>query len=261
MIFLVLAVVSIFIGITFHNAEAGNCETVKDRTLSYSPGHYLTVMEPQNMKPGFDPFGYNYQAHLFNGYYANSYLGKDGYPPYEGDVDAYYQRLLAELIFPNMEELQKKFEGYLDETVDPPVEVPGLWYWPYRDVILNMKWNDIWLSNKDCDGDGKLDRGYPCNPENATSSACEGAWVTNHQSEAYEVDGKKCQWNYFVKIVMAPGDATKNAGVWYAADGTEIGPVIWGAFAVIQRVYNEPCGDIHGIEYLSPAGPGFGHIK
>ena len=34
------------------------------------------------------------------------------------------------------------------------------WCQPWTDVDLMMKWNDAWLSNKDCDGDGYLDRHY-----------------------------------------------------------------------------------------------------
>lgn len=33
--FLVLTIVGIFIGITFHNAEADNCASVKDRALIF----------------------------------------------------------------------------------------------------------------------------------------------------------------------------------------------------------------------------------
>jgi len=67
-----------------------------------------------------------------------------------------------------------------------------------------------------------------------------------------------CYWDYFVKIVAAPADAYKDTGVWYAADGTEIGPVIWGAFAIIQEVENDPCAGISGAQYISPCGPGLG---
>ena len=201
----------------------GNCTTIQDGVLTYSVGHYL---EGEPLMVGYDPYGYNYQAHMFKGFYANVYLGRDGFPPYEGDDDAYL------------------------------AENPGAankWYWPYRDVQLIMKWNDAWLSNKDCDGDGLLDRYYGFD-----SYIGSGAWETNHQSGEYELDGKTCKWNYFVKIVAVPEDAELVNGTWYTADGTEIGPVIWGAFAVLQRVYNDPCAGDHGIEYLSPAGPGFG---
>lgn len=206
-----------------------NCTKIQDGVLTYSTGHYLAG-EP--LKVGYDIYGYNYQAHMFNGYYANVYLGRDGFPPYEGDDTAYAARLTAE-----------------DYTTDPN----GTWYWPYRDVNLEMKWNDAWLSNKDCDQDGLLDRYY-----GFISYIGSGAWETNHQAGSYEENGKTYKWNYFVKIIAVPADATLDGGIWYAADGTEIGPSIWGSFAIIQQVYNDTGTGEHGIEYLSPAGPGFG---
>ena len=123
----------------------------------------------------------------------------------------------------------------------------------YCDVDMVMKWNDAWISNQDCDNDGKLDRHY-----GYSSYIGSGAWETNHQKGEYESDGKICKWEYFTKIIAVPADATKLDGVWYAADGTEIGPDIWGQFATIQSVYNDPCGGYHGVEYLSPDHPGFG---
>jgi hypothetical protein len=121
-----------------------------------------------------------------------------------------------------------------------------------------MKWNDAWLSKKDCDGDGELDRHY-----GFSSYIGSGAWLTNHQSDTYiDEGGNECYWNYFVKIVAAPADATlRPDGYWYAADGTMIGPVIWGQFITIQQVYNDPCEGLEGIEFLSPIGPGFGKFK
>jgi hypothetical protein len=132
----------------------------------------------------------------------------------------------------------------------------------YCDVELIMKWNDAWLSNVDCDGDGLLDRHYGFD-----SYIGSGAWETNHQSGTYALDdGTTCHWTYFVKIIAAPDDAFcdlydlqgRCIGYWHAADGTEIGPAIWGSFAIIQQVYNDPCGGYHGIEYLSPDHAGFG---
>ena len=253
-VFLAFVLVAFIIGTTSHHAVAkkGGCTTIKNGVLTYSAGHYLVLTGQPLLMPGFNPYGYNYQARLFNGYYANVYLGSDGFPPYEADDVAYFQRLADEGY------IQDKFGKYACEYK---------WYWPYRDVILNMKWNDAWLSNKDCDGNGNLDRYYGYD-----SYIGSGAWETNHQSGTYDNDGKECHWTYFVKIVAAPSDAEKeqkqvgtdDEGIpiyewfWYDADGTEIGPVIWGAFAVIQRVYNDPCEGSHGIEYLSPAGPGVG---
>jgi len=175
------------------------CTTIKDGGLVDSLGNPLVL--------GYDQWGYNYQAHMFNGWYENS--GRPTTPVTESDT------------------------------------------W------LQMKWNDAWLSNKDCDGDGKLDRhyGFP-------SYIGSGAWLTNHQWDENE-DGS--QWNYFVKIVAVPADAHRiglaNTGTWYTADDTEIGPDIWGEFAVIQEVYNDPYEGSQGIAYLSPSGPGLGKWK
>ena len=66
--------------------NAGMATTIKDGTLTYSAGHYLAG---QPLKTGYDVFGYNYQVHMFNGSYANVYLGGAGFPPYEGDDESY----------------------------------------------------------------------------------------------------------------------------------------------------------------------------
>ena len=225
-LFVISLAVGFIIMSNFVWAKNDGCTAIQDGILTYSTGHYL---EGEPLRTGYDDYGYNYQAHLFKGYYANVYLGGDGYPPYEGDDDAYL-------------------------AVNPNAE--STWYWPYRTVKLTMKWNDAWLSNKDCDGDGSLDRHYGFD-----SYIGSGAWETNHQWDSYELDGKECKWVYFTKIVAVPDDAILEDGIWHAADGTEIGPVIWGEFATIQSIYNDPCGGYHGVEYLSPAGPGFGKYK
>jgi hypothetical protein len=172
------------------------CTTIQSGELLTSADDVIT--------PGYDQWGYNYQARLFNG-------------------------------------------GYCDAYRD------AAWCQEWKDVDLAMKWNDAWLSNKDCDGDDLLDRHY-----GHDSYIGSGAWLTNHQSGEYELDGETCKWTYFVKIVSAPEDANLVDGTWYAADATEIGPVIWGAFAVIQRISNDVCLGEHGVLYLSPVGPGFG---
>jgi hypothetical protein len=175
-------------------ADEPMCTTIQGGTLYASTGELITT--------GYDEFGYNYQAHMFNGRYCD------------------YDRVIGG---------------------------------SYCDVNLVMKWNDAWLSNMDCDDDGLLDRHHGHDSYNGS-----GAWETNHMWGTYEQDGTLCEWDYFVKIVAAPADATTLDGIWYAADGTEIGPVIWGAFATIQQVENDPCAGIEGMQYLSPDHPGFG---
>jgi hypothetical protein len=197
--------------------------TIQDGILKYAAGHYLAGYP---LTVGYDIFGYNYQAHLFNGSYANIYLGGAGFPPYTGDDAAYL-------------------------TANPTAAAH--WAWPYRDVQVLMKWNDAWISNKDCDGDGKLDRhyGFP-------SYIGSGAWETNHTSGSYDIDGKTYKWNEFVKIVAVPADATKASGIWYTASGVEIGSDIWGEFAIIQDILNDQGTGDHGVLYHSPFKSGFG---
>jgi len=124
-------------------------------------------------------------------------------------------------------------EAYLAEN---PAAV-NHWAWPYREVNLLMKWNDAWM-NKD-----------KVRHEGYDSYIGSGAWLTNHQSGGE----KKDHWTYFTKIVAAPADAVKDGGIWYTADGIEIGPVIWGAFATVQNVESG-----EGAYYISPSGPGLG---
>lgn len=129
------------------------------------------------------------------------------------------------------------------------------WCQPYKEDDLAMKWNDAWISNKDCDGDGLLDRhfGFP-------SYIGSGAWLTNHMKGEYAGEnGETCRWNEFVKIVAAPEDAKNVNGMWYDKDGVEIGQVIWGEFALIQDIYNDTCSGEHGVFYKSPLHSGLGN--
>jgi len=175
---------------------SAQCFTIQDGTILNSVGEAIM--------PGYDDWGYNYQARMFNGTYCDAYRNAG-------------------------------------------------WCQPYVNEELIMKWNDAWLSNKDCNGDGLLDRhfGY-------ASYKGSGAWLTNHQSGLVEVNGKQRRWTYFVKIVAAPADAVLVGGDWYTVDGKKIGYSIWGEFAVIQEIYNDPASGAHGVLYKSPAGPGFG---
>jgi len=185
---------------TIYICETNGCVTIQNGTLLNSAGELI--------QPGFDDWGYNYQARNFNGKYCDAYRN-------------------------------------------------AAWCQPYREDDLMMKWNDAWLSNQDCDGDGLLDRHF-----GFTSYIGSGAWLTNHQKGVYiDEKGKKQRWEYFVKIVAAPADAYVAGGVWKAADGTEIGPVIWGEFAVIQEVYNDTGTGAHGVLYLSPYSAGFGRFS
>lgn len=140
--------------------------------------------------------------------------------------------------------------GYCDAYRDAD------WCQAYKDIELMMKWNDAWLSNKDCNEDSILDRHYGYG-----SYIGSGAWLTNHQSGYVDVDGKKRKWTYFCKIVAVPSDARQENGTWVTVDGIEIGPAIWGQFAIIQEVSNDPSRGEHGILYKSPVAPGLNIFK
>lgn len=216
-------------------------------TIFYPPGHFLEGW-PRTI--GNDMFGYNYQAHRFVGSFANVHLGAAGYPPYLGDTEAYYEVMVMYGFASTIEEA----EGIMS----------ALWYWDDRDERIVMKWNDAWLSNQDRGDnalgtvpDGALDRHYG-HPTYSGS----GAWLSNHHSgiDYIEHNGriKEVRWSYLIKHIAPPSTAYKVDGIWYTENGIEIGPERYGAFAVVQKVYNDPVYGEKGISYRSPNGPGLG---
>jgi len=200
--FLFLLVVGMLTFFCLNSVEAKkdkDCVTIQEGLLETEDGRIIET--------GYDEWGYNYQAHMFNGTYCDAYRD-------------------------------------------------AAWCQDYKDIALTMKWNDAWLSNMDCDGDGLLDRHYGYD-----TYIGSGAWLTNHQSGEYENDdGETCQWTYFVKIVAMNSDDYEDNGVVYNADGTEKGILIWGQFAIVQEINNDPCDGAHGVAYLSPSGPSLGNL-
>ena len=183
-LFLGILILEIELATTSFAAPKQACTTIQSGTLLTSDGMVII--------PGYDKWGYNYQAHIFNGYYCDAYRD-------------------------------------------------AAWCQQWKDVKLQMKWNDAWLSNTDCNNDGKLDR-----HDNYPSYIGSGAWLTNHQS-GLNPDGS--QWNDFVKIVAKPTAGFNCASV----EAIEI----WGEFCLIQEVTNDPSYGIHGKQLLTnPAGFG-----
>ena len=101
-----------------------------------------------------------------------------------------------------------------------------------------------------------LNRGYL---EEAEIVIGPGAWLTNHARGIYYDGDTECETTEFVKIIAPPTNATVLDGAWYTADGTKIGPVIWGDFAIIQQKLDDPCGGYGGdTNYKSPDHAGLG---
>ncbi len=108
------------------------------------------------------------------------------------------------------------------------------WTGDWVDDQLLMKWSDDWLSNTDCDGDGKLDRGED-------KAGTSHGWLTNHVTGDYfDVDGNVQNYTWFVKIV------------WVGSGGS-----LWGAYEIIQEVYNDPAAGFTGLQFKIGA-PGLG---
>lgn len=164
------------------------CTTIKNGGLTDTLGNPIVL--------GFDQFGYNYQAHHFNGTYDSNDRILDG-----------------------------KWFGWTGDFVDDRLE---------------MKWSDDWLANKDCTGDGKLDRG---SPSSAGYPILSQGWLTNHAVGDYDTDGNGTQdghYTYFIKIV------------WVGPGGS-----LWGQYEIIQEVINDPTGGVHGLQFKL-AAPGLG---
>jgi hypothetical protein len=209
------------------------CVTLKSGSLVYQPGRYLAG---QPLKLGVDDYGYNYQAHSFNGSFFNSYANGANFPPYNGDDAAYL-------------------------AADPLAAL--YWAWPYRSVDLAMKWNDAWLSNRDCNFDGKLDR-----PDDFGGTYIgSGAWLTNHESWTVTIGGTDRNANDFLKVVARPTGSYIADPMSYFGEqtvyvnGKVLGDQIWGDFAVVQYNLNDPSTGDHGPMLKSQISAGLGRFR
>ena len=67
----------LFLALTLaYPAVAEECTTIQDGTLLRSDGVLIET--------GFDEWGYNYQAHLFNGGYCEAYRNAAWCEPFQG---------------------------------------------------------------------------------------------------------------------------------------------------------------------------------
>lgn len=212
------------------DTQKDKCTSIQSGDINYPDTHYIK----EAISTGFDIYGYNYQAHIYKGNYANLYLGGAGYPPFEGDDDYFIEH---------------------DELI-----TPGSWfmthYYPYRNDEVNMTWNDAWQPNKDCDGDGFLD------VISSSDAVGTGGWENFHRKGTYvNAEGQNCQWQQHTKIVALPENARLDEdGFWYDSNGNQIGEDFWGVWAKIQTVLYDPCGEMNEFEeYLSPFRAGFGN--
>jgi hypothetical protein len=177
----------------------GGCTTIQSGALVAPDGGPVSM--------GFDWWGYNYQAHQFQGSYCGFSKG-----------------MLCSGMFSGM--------------------------------TVHANWNDAWLSNMDCNGDGVLDQ--HCNLPTYEGS---GAWNMTHMAFSYPgPNGTTCEWSYFAKIVAVPTGSYLVDGMWYAPWGVPIGPDEGEGLAVVMRTMVDTCNG-GADQYIGPSGAGLGKWK
>ena len=279
-------------------AKPTGCTTIQSGLLLNSDSEVITT--------GYDEWGYNYQAMMFNGYYCDSYRDaawcqeyKDvelmmkwndawlsnkscngdllldrhfGYPSYIGSgawltnhQSGTYWSLVGDWVI----------EAYVGDLGSGPSYIHGMTitddsfigldYYPLGNTNATGDITDGIVTGNNVEWTNKTKVGtYEAYIVGtiADDGTMSGTWEDNIGQEGTWISTTgaaiSCDWNYFVKIVAVPSDATSDGVTWLDADGTEIGPVIWGAFAVVQEVSNDACAGLHGVQYKSPAGPGLG---
>lgn len=125
-----------------------------------------------------------------------------------------------------------------------------MWY-------VEENWNDAFLSNKDCDGDNRLD--YPLNYRGT------GAWLMNRYSGSHtNSNGEICNVSQVIKYVAVPEEATSVPGrpdtdgrkIFIDAEGNEIGLDLqypgFEDFALIQLIWKDPCRGLSGKYFNFP---------
>ncbi|NLX36382.1 MAG: hypothetical protein GXY68_06820 [Chloroflexi bacterium] len=201
---------------------ADDCVGIASGQISYPPGHYWAA---QPVARGYDAYGFNYQAQRFRGWFVNSELGFMGLPPYEGDYAAYIAANPA--------------AAALGDPADPTS------FWSLKDLQLDIKWNEAYRARTDCDGNGWFDR-HP----GSSSYMGTGAWYTNHVSGVYLGQS----YRSFSKVVAVPADAVLAGGLWYAADGRELGYAVPDVAPGMAGVFDLQAG----VGLLYKGAPGLG---
>jgi hypothetical protein len=117
------------------------------------------------------------------------------------------------------------------------------------------KWNNAWLSNKDCSGDEKLDRHYGFD----SYLGSRAGQMVNIRYSYNNAENVQCKANIFWVIYAAPSNAhlDQDTGNWYVRNKEfglgeyEVVPTFHG-LAVVYRTVYDPCGEFPSEDYISP---------
>lgn len=293
-------------------AAKTTCATIQGGTLTDVKGNLITT--------GYDKWGYNYQANMFNGWYDNNgrptnlVAGGDSLmmkwnnawlSNKDCDGDKILDRHLGFTSYVGSgawltNHASGTYESSTDyhwnlNTSQNKLDIPWAGTTYSYDVTFNQEGTTL---------TGTLTDGY-YNPaavgplsgtidgNNVTFSftypegsiqgvrtyvgvidstgTVSGTWSETGSENAignWSVTGfvtkipEMCSWSDFVKIVAVPTDAKNVDGIWYSIDGAEIGPDVWGEFAIIQEVSSNPCAEDKGLglaNLKSEIRSGLGH--
>lgn len=178
---------------------------------------------------GFNEFGYNWQAHHFNGILINAVLGDfidesgnpaSGMEAYTGDDEAYLE----------------KYPFLAGEDFEM--------LWSFRNIDLVMHWNKTLISDTGV---------YP------PSWFDGGGWITFHYSGINE--NKK--WSQFQKLVAARSTDEPKGNKWYDQYDNELGYTSdWPDLIIVKiTTMGEPPEPFLPGSYNSPVSPGLGKYK
>lgn len=175
----------------------------------------------------FDVYGFNWQAHHFNGYLVNAILGdylyKDmpfhNWKPYAGEGESFIQ----------------EFDNTFGFFMLPPALL---------DCELVMHWNDELIS---CEG---------VYPDTWIDS---NGWITFH----YSMDIKGQKWSQFQKLVATRSTDYLENGIWYNKEGKEIGIMSydWNTLIIVKVVSTGNVPAFMYPEYNSALSSGLGKYK
>lgn len=192
---LIVAVAATGVIVVFAKPGDNLCRTIQSDGLSRW-GEVLST--------GIDSWGYNYQAHGFNGAYCDHY--QNFRPGYSGNEDCRAA---------------------------------------YSGLKLQMRWNDEYLSNKDCLGDGFLDL-----PTNFPSYLSSGAALSATLRGSYQSGNQTCELDYTIKILADPRAVYNDGIFWYTIDGKELGPIFWEDFVVTRELEKNSCNEVNGRDLI-----------
>lgn len=178
---------------------------------------------------GFDEWGFNWNAHQFNGYLINMMLGDHYFMGWQ-----HYQQHVYNgegLEFWNMLVTNYDYFPYL-----MPIEL--------LDTKLNAHWNDALISKEGV---------YPA------------IWVDSDAWIVFKYSGKvgNKNWSHLRKLVASKSTDNLENGIWYNDQWEEIGfeSMYWPELIVVQVINTGEIPSFFYDEYRSPWGPGYGKYK